>query len=56
MLIPAATDAAETQHFADAGLSYLATPDVQFDLFAGAGLNEAADDFFVGAGLVLRRR
>ena len=56
VLIPTATDAAGAQHFADAGLSLLATPDVQFDLFAGAGLNDAADDFFVGAGLVLRRR
>ena len=29
---------------------------MQYDAFVGTGLNDAADDFFVGTGLVVRFR
>lgn len=38
----------------DAGLTYLATPNIQLDASAGVGLNSAADDFFAGAGITVR--
>ena len=43
------------QHYFDAGCTYLVTPNVQLDWRAGLGLNDAADDFFTGCGLVIRR-
>ena len=56
VLIPAGTDVAETEHYADAGVTFLIAEDVQYDAFVGTGLNDAADDFFVGTGLVVRFR
>ena len=55
-LLPERSAGVEDQHFFDAGFTFLLTEDVQFDAFAGAGLNDAADDFFAGTGLVVRRR
>jgi hypothetical protein len=43
------------QHYYNAGLSYLVTPNLQLDWRAGVGLNDAADGFFTGCGLVVRR-
>ena len=43
------------QHYYDAGLTYLLTPNVQLDWRAGLGLTGAADGFFTGCGLVIRR-
>ena len=37
-------------------LLYLCTDDIQFDIRAGKGLNHAAEDYFVGAGLSVRFR
>lgn len=45
------TDAA---HYVNGGLTFPITPNLQFDVRAGAGLNEEADDFFTGAGVVIR--
>ncbi len=42
------------QHFFNGGFTYLAHKNVQYDIRAGVGLNDAADDFFAGAGAVLR--
>ena len=39
---------------ADGGLTWLVRPNLQLDLFAGAGLTDEADDRFVGAGLSVR--
>jgi hypothetical protein len=53
-----ATDGADTNHtqnYADGGFTYLVNNDVQLDIRAGVGLNEAADDYFVGSGLSFRR-
>ncbi len=41
-------------HSADAGVTFLASKNVQLDLSGGAGLNERADDWFVGAGISFR--
>ncbi len=39
----------------DAGFTYLVTPNFQLDWSAGVGLSEAADGFFTGCGLTIRR-
>jgi hypothetical protein len=38
----------------DTGLTYLIADNVQADVLASVGLSDAADDWFIGAGLVLR--
>ena len=42
-------------HYANGGLRFRITPNLQYDVRVGAGLNRAADDFFVGVGLAVRR-
>ncbi len=42
-------------YFFDTGLTHGVRPNLQLDLRAGVGLNSAAADFFVGAGLIWRR-
>jgi hypothetical protein len=44
----------DTAHSLDGGFTYLLRPNVQLDLSAGVGLNDAADDWFVGAGVSFR--
>ena len=44
----------EDEHFLNGGFTYLLTDDVQYDVRAGFGLNDAADDFFAGTGLSIR--
>lgn len=39
---------------ADGGFTWLVRPNLQLDLFAGAGITDEADDSFVGAGLSVR--
>jgi hypothetical protein len=43
-----------TKNLFDAGFTYLSSKIVQLDLSAGLGLNENADDWFVGAGFSIR--
>jgi hypothetical protein len=43
------------QHYYDAGLTYLVTPNFQLDWSAGVGLSDAADGFFTGCGFSIRR-
>ena len=38
----------------DTGLTYLIADNLQIDVLGGVALSEAADDWFVGAGLVWR--
>ena len=45
------TDAA---HTVNGGLTFLITDNLQFDILTGFGLNGDADDFFTGAGFVIR--
>jgi hypothetical protein len=41
-------------HSVNGGVTYLLRDNVQWDAFAGFGLNDAADDWFVGTGLSFR--
>jgi hypothetical protein len=54
VLSPIGADTNLPQEYFDAGLMYLINKDVQWDIRAGVGLNEAADNFFAGSGLSLR--
>jgi hypothetical protein len=47
-------DRTDCAHSFNAGFTYLLHEDLQFDIRAGFGLNEEADDFFSGVGLVWR--
>ena len=44
----------DASHSANGGLTYRVTDDFQIDARVGAGLNEQADDFFVGVGFAWR--
>lgn len=53
-LIPSGANTAETEHYFDAGFTYLINNNLQLDISAGVGLNEAAINYFVGAGVSIR--
>jgi hypothetical protein len=55
-LIPSGADTDKTEHYFDGGFTYLLNDDVQLDLRAGVGLNDAAEDYFIGTGLSIRVR
>ena len=42
------------QQYFDGGFVYRVNNNLQFDIRAGVGLNDAADDFFAGSGSVIR--
>lgn len=44
----------DSSHLFDAGFTFLSSKTVQLDLSAGLGLNDAATDWFVGAGFSVR--
>lgn len=48
------TRESDCAHTVNGGFTYLITNNLQFDIRAGFGLNEEADDFFTGAGLSWR--
>ena len=48
-------DGADASHILHHGYTLALNPDFQFDVHAAFGLTEAAPDFFIGAGLALRR-
>jgi hypothetical protein len=47
-------EGATDQHSIDGGFTFLLNHDFQLDISAGAGLNDAAPDFFVGARVAWR--
>ena len=53
---PHSADTVKPEHYMNGGFSYLLNQDVQFDIRAGLGLNDEADDFFVGTGFSIRFR
>ncbi len=55
-LIPSSADTNHTEHYFNGGFAVLLNDDVQWDIRAGVGLNQAADDFFAGTGLSIRFR
>ena len=42
------------RHSFDGGFTYLIRPSLQFDVFGGIGLSDAAVDWFIGSGLSVR--
>ena len=53
-IFPSGADTVEPLHFYNGGFTYLINNDFQLDWRAGLGLNDAADDYFVGAGAAMR--
>lgn len=51
---PSSADTARVEHYLNGGFTYLINNDVQFDISAGVGMNEAASDYFLGTGLSIR--
>ena len=54
VFIPHGDTTAQSEHYFNGGFAYHVTNNLQFDVRAGLGLNEAADDFFTGVGAVVR--
>lgn len=54
MFVPSGFTTEQVEQYADGGFTYHVTNNLQFDIRAGVGLNEAADNFFTGAGTVIR--
>ncbi len=54
VLSPISADTNKPQYYFDGGFTVLINKDVQWDIRAGVGLNEAADNFYAGTGLSLR--
>jgi hypothetical protein len=55
VIAPDGADTNHTEHYGDGGFTFLVTDNVQLDIRAGVGLNDAADDYFVGSGFAFRR-
>jgi hypothetical protein len=55
-LFPSGAATAKPEHYLDTCLKYLVTDDIQLDIRFGLGLNEAAADYFTGAGVTVRFR
>jgi hypothetical protein len=51
---PVGSQAVPGQAYSHAGLHYFVLPNLQIDVHAAVGLNEAADDFFGGSGVSAR--
>jgi hypothetical protein len=51
---PAGAATALPEYYFDGGFTYLVHKNLQLDIRAGVGLNDAADDFFGGSGAVVR--
>lgn len=54
VLSPISADTNRAENYFNGGFTYLFNNDLQWDIRAGVGLNEAADDFFAGSGLSVR--
>jgi hypothetical protein len=54
VLAPCSADTNHAENYFNGGFSVLLNDDVQWDIEAGIGLNDAADDYFVGTGLSIR--
>jgi len=51
---PDGADSNHTENYADGGFTFLVNEDLQLDVRGSVGLNDAAVDYFVGTGFVLR--
>jgi hypothetical protein len=55
VIAPDGADTNHTENYADGGFTYKVTHNLQLDIRAGLGLNEAAADYFTGVGFAIRR-
>ena len=53
-LFPSGATASLPEYYFDGGFIFPITSDLQFDVRGGVGLNDAAADYFVGTGVVIR--
>lgn len=51
---PHSSESVSTEHYFNGGFTVLLSDNVQWDIRAGVGLNDAADDYFAGTGLSIR--
>lgn len=51
---PTGADSVSPTHYLDGGFTFSVSNDMQLDIRGGKGLNDRADDYFVGTGLVVR--
>jgi hypothetical protein len=51
---PHSADTESTEHYFNGGFAYLVHNDMQLDIRAGMGLNDAATDYFIGTGVSIR--
>jgi hypothetical protein len=54
VFVPHSADDARNEHYFNSGFTYYITDNVMWDIRAGVGLDDDADDYFVGSGLSLR--
>jgi hypothetical protein len=54
--VPSGLEGGRSEHYLNSGLTWLANDDVQWDIRVGLGVNDAAEDMYVGAGMVFRVR
>lgn len=52
--MPTGSQAVKPIYFMNGGLIYLLTENLQWDIYAGYGLNREAPDFFAGSGISIR--
>lgn len=53
-LLPTGANVAKPEYYFDGGFTFRLTNNLQLDVRGGVGLNDAAGDFFVGSGAVVR--
>ncbi|MDZ4657947.1 MAG: transporter [Bythopirellula sp.] len=54
VLVPHSAVTVQNEHYFNGGLTVYLTNNVMWDIRAGLGLNDAADDYFVGSGISFR--
>lgn len=55
-LLPSGLEDGLAEHYFNGGLSWLANDDLRWDIRVGVGLNDPAEDMYVGAGVAFRVR
>gem|GEM_PF-124443 len=54
VLLPTRSEVGPSEHYFNGGITWKLSNDIQYDVRAGVGLNDAAADYFLGTGLALR--
>ncbi len=53
-LFPQNSTTVKTEHYLNGGVTYLLSPDLQFDVHYGVGLTEVSNNYFAGMGFAFR--